>query len=123
LTSVTAFFAAVPKIIIFSVIIQLTFFVFEDFADFSSTLFRCCGVASVCVASVAALYQKRLKRLLAYSTISHTGFILLGICCVSIDAVNSCIIYIALYSVMSIALFSVILMSNDGKISPKYIIN
>jgi len=81
------------------------------------------GLLSVCFASVAALYQKRVKRLLAYSTISHTGFILLGIGCGSVDSVKSCVIYIALYSVMSLSTFAAIMYASTNKAIPKYLLN
>jgi len=69
------------------------------------------------------LYQKRLKRLLAYSAISHTGFILLGISCCTIDSVKASLIYIVLYSITSLALFSIILSLGISKKLPKYLIN
>jgi NADH-quinone oxidoreductase subunit N len=121
-TSVTAFFAIVPKIILFGLIIQLSFFVFKNFDTFSSKIVLFCGLSSICLASTAALYQKRIKRLLAYSTISHTGFILLGIGCVSIDSLRSCVIYVALYFIMNLATFSIILLLTSGKKMPKYLV-
>jgi NADH-quinone oxidoreductase subunit N len=123
LTSVTAFFAAVPKLILFSVLIKLSFYVFSEYNDYTSILLIIVGILSVCLASVAALYQKRVKRLLAYSTISHTGFILLGIACGSIDSVKSCVIYIALYALMSLSTFSLIMFAGMKKTIPKYLIN
>lgn len=77
---------------------------------------------SICIASVAALYQRRLKRLLAYSTISHTGFILLGVSCGSVDSIKACAIYIILYAFMSLSVFSVVLLSSGNIILSKYIV-
>jgi proton-translocating NADH-quinone oxidoreductase chain N len=122
LSSITAFFATVPKIILFSLILQLSCFVFKSFDSYSTLLFGFCGMSSICLASVAAIYQKRLKRLLAYSAISHSGFIIMGICCGTIDSVKACVIYIILYTVMSLATFSIVLLCSSNNITPKYII-
>jgi NADH-quinone oxidoreductase subunit N len=81
------------------------------------------GFSSVCFASIGALYQKRLKRLLAYSTVSHTGFMLLGLACLTPDAIKSCSIYIILYSIMTLCLFCIIFLSNLKHYQQKYIIN
>jgi len=84
----------------------------------------CFGLSSICFASVAALYQKRMKRLLAYSTISHTGFILIALACSSMDSIKSSIIYITLYVVMTLAIFAILLSSSvNSKTMPKYLIN
>jgi NADH-quinone oxidoreductase subunit N len=123
LTSVTAFFAAVPKVMLFGLILRLNSTVFLQFSHHISILLLSGGLLSVCFASVAALYQKRVKRLLAYSAISHSGFILLGICCGSIDSIKSCIIYIAIYSLMSLSTFSVIMYAGVENSIPKYLIN
>ena len=104
-------------------LIKLSFYVFSEYNDYTSILLIIVGILSVCLASVAALYQKRVKRLLAYSTISHTGFILLGIACGSIDSVKSCVIYIALYALMSLSTFSIIMFAGMKKTIPKYLIN
>lgn len=123
MTSVTAFFAAVPKVILFGLLLRLSTTTFSEYQQYTSIMLLSVGLLSVCFASVAALYQKRMKRLLAYSTISHTGFILLGIGCGSVDSVKSCIIYIALYSIMSLSTFAVIMYASTNKVIPKYLLN
>jgi NADH-quinone oxidoreductase subunit N len=123
LTTVTAFFAAVPKIILWGLLLRLCSTIFYGCTEYLSILLVIAGLISVCFASVAALYQKRVKRLLAYSTISHTGFILLGISCGSIDSIKSCFIYIALYSLMSLLTFSIIIYTSLNNKIPKYLIN
>jgi NADH:ubiquinone oxidoreductase subunit 2 (subunit N) len=115
-------FSAAPKIILLGVTIKLSFVIFSDFKDSFTTIFSLIGISSVCFASVVALYQKRIKRLLAYSTISHTGFLLLALSCGSIDSVKSCVFYIFVYVVMSMAFFSSIMLSGY-KNNIKYLIN
>jgi NADH:ubiquinone oxidoreductase subunit 2 (subunit N) len=69
------------------------------------------SVLSIVIGSISAIYQKRLKRLFAYSTVSHTGFILLGIACVSVDSTSSLIFYVVIYSALTILLFSLLIFS------------
>jgi NADH-quinone oxidoreductase subunit N len=81
------------------------------------------GLGSICFASVAALYQKRLKRLMAYSSVSHTGFLLLGICCQTVESIKACSVYIVLYILMSLSLFSVLFLSGINNTQQKYLIS
>jgi NADH:ubiquinone oxidoreductase subunit 2 (subunit N) len=81
------------------------------------------GLGSICFASVAALYQKRIKRLMAYSTVSHTGFLLLGICCSTVDSIKACTVYIVLYILMTLTLFSLLFLSGINNPQQKYLIN
>lgn len=123
LTPVTAFFAAVPKVMLFGLIIRLCATVFLKFEDYTHEMLLFGGLLSVCFASVTALYQRRVKRLLAYSTISHTGFILLGICCGSVDSIRACVVYIIIYSLMSLSTFSIIMYASMENSILKYLIN
>lgn len=109
--SVTLLFAAVPKIIIFSLIVKIFFLVFYDFSSHWSSFFLFASVLSIAVGSISAIYQKRLKRLFAYSTIAHTGFILLGIVGVSPEGVQSLIFYLVIYSGLTILLFSLLIFA------------
>jgi NADH-quinone oxidoreductase subunit N len=111
LISVTLLFAAVPKIIIFSLIVKIFFLVFYDFSSHWSSFFLFASVLSIAVGSISAIYQKRLKRLFAYSTIAHTGFILLGIVGVSPEGVQSLIFYLVIYSGLTILLFSLLIFA------------
>jgi NADH-quinone oxidoreductase subunit N len=123
LTSVTAFFSVVPKLTLLIILIKIYVFVFAEHQENLMALFIFSGFFSVCFASVAGLYQKKVKRLIAYSTISHTGFLLLGISSASTDSVKSAIIYVGLYLLASLAIFSILLLAGINKKSPKYLIN
>jgi len=82
------------------------------------------AVFSITLASVSAIYQKRLKRLFAYSTIAHTGFILLPFCCYTVDASASFIFYVVVYSIMTTSLFANLINGSlSTKYQPKYVIN
>jgi len=121
--NVTAFFAAVPKVVLLSFILRNTFLVFESNHTFLENLFSFAGLGSICFASVAALYQKRIKRLMAYSTISHTGFLLLGICCGTIDSIKACLLYITIYIMMTLCTFTLLFLSGFKNSQQKYIVN
>ena len=123
LVTITAFFSIVPKSILFALLLRLSFAFFNSFLDQTGSLILCSGLASVAFASVAALYQKRLKRLLAYSAISHSGFILLAISCNSLESIKATLIYIIIYLIMSLALFSVIFVVLKSNNLPKFLIN
>jgi NADH:ubiquinone oxidoreductase subunit 2 (subunit N) len=102
---------------------KVTFIVFSGNLEILNLFFVFSGLGSVCFASVAALYQKRIKRLMAYSTISHTGFLFLGICFATIDSIKACTVYIVLYVIMTLALFSILFFSGINNSQQKYLIN
>lgn len=120
LTPVAAFFASAPKLMLFGLLIKLYSLLFSGYQVIFVTLFLCSGVLSICLAAVSGLYQKRVKRLVAYSAISHSGFLLLGI---SVGSSTSCVIYLVLYVLMSLAIFSILLLVGTDKTTPKYLIN
>jgi proton-translocating NADH-quinone oxidoreductase chain N len=122
--TVTLLFASAPKIILFGVIVKLFYFLFNEFQIFSNYFFIYSAVGSIFIGSISALYQKRIKRLFAYSTITHTGFILLAIVAASVESVKAIVFYTIIYSLLSILLFSILIFSvvvtNNY---PKYLIN
>lgn len=108
-TSITAIFAIVPKIAIFSVFLRLNFsLLFIDF-PFWQELLTYSGLSSIVIGTFGALYQTKLKRLLAYSAISHVGFLLIGFISLSTWSIFSLIFYLLVYIIISINIFSVIL--------------
>ena len=121
--NITAFFSTIPKIILLSFFIKTLFVVFSGNLDILNFLLLFSGLGSICFASVAALYQKRIKRLMAYSTISHTGFLLLGLYCSTIDSIKACTVYIIMYILMTLMLFSLLFISGINNTQQKYLIN
>ena len=94
-----------------------------DHVNLWSSILLTGGLLSILVASVAAIYQKRLKRLLAYSAISHVGFMLVAFCCNSMHSMSAVLVYIVLYIIMSVGVFSLILNSTVNSFLLKYLIN
>ena len=121
---VTLLFASAPKIVLFGLLFKISFFVLFDYNLIWFSIIGFSSVISIIIGSISAIYQKRIKRLFAYSTIAHTGFILLAFLCCSLDASKSLIFYIIIYSCLTITTFAILInIAVSTKIQPKYIIN
>ena len=108
-TSITAFFAIVPKV---SAVALIYRFCLEPFGDFYSEwnqIIIFLSIASMFLGAIAAIKQTSLKRLLAYSSIGHVGYILIGLAAANIEGIKGVVIYMSIYVVMNIAVFSIIL--------------
>jgi NADH-quinone oxidoreductase subunit N len=117
-------FASAPKIILFSIVIKLFFFIFYDYANLFIPFFLFSSISSIAVGSISAIYQKRIKRLFAYSTIAHTGFILLGILACTVESSKALILYIIIYAFLTILLFSLLIFTTTSTTTyPKYLSN
>ena len=103
---ITAFFAIVPKIAIFGILIQFLYGPFVGLLGELQPLVLFSAILSVIVGSIGALNQTKFKRLVAYSAIGHTGFILLGIATGSLDSLQASFLYIIIYIIMSLNLFT-----------------
>jgi len=123
MTPVTLFFALVPKIVLFYLILKLLLLVFLSQDSFWGLAVGASAFLSILVASLGALYQKKVKRLLAFSAISHTGFILLAVCCCSIDSMKAYNFYILFYVIMNVTFFSIIMVSKTNTDFLKYLAN
>lgn len=123
LTSVTLFFAAVPKLVLFYLLIKLPFVILPAFDIFWKPFFLASGLLSIAVGSMAALVQKKMKRLLAFSAISHTGFVLLSLCSGSYLSIKACTFYMIFYAIMTFATFAVVIISLNQENFLKYLIS
>jgi len=108
-TSVTAYFAIVPKIAIFGLLVYFYDYICVVFQATWLNMFLFSAIGSLLLASFLALYQKKLKRLLAYGAISHSGFILIGILVATHEGTKSAFLYLFVYVIMSLGMFSFIL--------------
>ena len=109
-TSVTLFFTMVPKIAALSVFIRFLYVPFLNLIDQWQMIIVFLSIASMVFGAVAAIGQTNIKRLIAYSSIGHIGYTLAGLATVSNEGIQSSIIYISIYVVMNLALFSCLLM-------------
>ena len=101
-TEIVALIATVPKISVLIVLMNL---------NFSSDLVLLAAIFSMIFGTLGALNQNKIKRLVAYSGISHMGFILLGIALFNIYGQEASFVYLLIYLFMIIATFSIILIS------------
>ncbi len=109
-TSVTLFFAALPKVAALTVIIRFLFIPFANLIDQWQTILIFISIASMVFGAVAAIGQSNLKRLIAYSSIGHMGYALAGVASGTNQGIQSSITYISIYLVMTLAFFSCLLM-------------
>ncbi|MEK9741705.1 MAG: NADH-quinone oxidoreductase subunit NuoN [Pelagibacteraceae bacterium] len=109
-TSVTAFFALAPKVAGFGAIIRILYVAFGNvFLEWQSILIFI-SIGSMILGAVAAIGQTNIKRLMAYSSISHMGYGLAGLTTGIHEGVSASILYIFLYVVMNIGSFVCILL-------------
>jgi NADH-quinone oxidoreductase subunit N len=113
-TSSTIFFAVIPKIALFAVFIRMFQTVFSSFEDTLLIMSIFFSICSVIVGSFAALRQRKLKRLLAYSSVSHVGYLLLAFSSNSLEGTHALFFYLVIYMITSLSLWSVILSINTS---------
>ena len=109
-TSVTSFFALVPKIAAISVFIRFMYVPFINVIDQWQTIIIFLSIASMILGAVAAIGQNNIKRLMAYSTIGHMGYALAGLATGTNQGIQSTIVYLTIYLVMNLGAFGCIFM-------------
>ncbi|MDK3016208.1 NADH-quinone oxidoreductase subunit NuoN [Pseudodonghicola flavimaris] len=115
-TPVTVFFATAPKMAAMGMLARLLFDAFGNAIPDWSQVIAVLSLLSMFVGSVAAIGQRDIKRLMAYSSITHMGFALMGLASGTVFGVQSMLIYMAIYVTMNIGTFAFILMmEKDGK--------
>tara|TARA_Y100000816_G_scaffold288325_1_gene272688 strand:- start:466 stop:1224 length:759 start_codon:yes stop_codon:yes gene_type:complete len=113
-TSITSFFAVVPKVAGLALLIKFMFVPFANILIEWQTIMIFISIASMILGAVAAIVQKNLKRLLAYSSIGHIGYALAGVATGSTSGYASSVIYITIYVVMNIGAFSCLYLMKKG---------
>ena len=109
-TTVTLFFTMVPKIAALTVFIRFLYVPFLELIDQWQMILVFLSIASMLFGAIAAIGQKNIKRLIAYSSIGHIGYALAGIASASNDGIQSSVIYLTIYIVMNLGFFSCLLM-------------
>ena len=109
-TSVTLFFTIVPKVAALTIFIRFLYVPFLNLIDQWQMILIFLSIASMLFGAIAAIGQTNLKRLIAYSSISHVGYALAGLATGSNDGIQSSVIYITIYVLMNLGLFSCLLM-------------
>ena len=115
-TSITSYFAVVPKVAGLAVLIKFMFIPFSNIMSEWQTIIIFISIASMILGAVAAIGQKNIKRLLAYSSIGHIGYALAGVATGNVSGYQSAIVYISIYVIMNIGIFSCLyLLKKDGE--------
>ena len=99
-TMITALLATVPKVAVFSILVQI---------GPATNVVLVCAVLSIIYGSIGALNQTKIKRLLAYSGIGHMGFVLFGVGIGSFESIQASLVYMIIYIIMTVCVFSIIL--------------
>ena len=108
-TAVTAFISSASKLAAFGMAFRLLATGMGDFAQHWQIMLAALAVLSLAIGNVVAIVQSNLKRLLAYSTISHMGYLLLGLVNAGPEGYSAAMFYAVSYALMSTAAFGVIL--------------
>ncbi|MBK5911668.1 NADH-quinone oxidoreductase subunit N [Rhodothalassium salexigens] len=117
-TSVTAFFSAAPKVAAMALFVRIAMGAFGDMADQWQQVTIFLSVASMVVGTALALVQTNIKRLLAYSSITHVGYVLAALAAGGEAGRAAVIYYMAIYITMTAGAFGVVLcMRQDEKYS------
>lgn len=115
-TPVTAFFATAPKAAAMALIARVVFDAFGSIPAQWSQVLAALAVLSMFLGAVAAIGQRDIKRLMAYSSIAHMGYALVGLAAGTTQGVQAMLIYMAIYVTMNLGTFAFILsLEKDGK--------
>jgi len=108
-TPVTAFFATAPKVAAMAMFLRAVLVAFPDVTHQWQQIVVFISIASMVLAAFAAIGQTNIKRLMAYSSIGHMGFALVGLAAADAAGVQAVIIYLTIYLVMNLGVFACIL--------------
>jgi len=120
-TLITTYMATVIKIAGVVAFFRLYSTSFSGVKEMWSALFAVLAVLTIFVGNLAALYQTHVKRMLAYSSIAHTGYLMLGLVAFNATSFSSLFYYLTAYSVSTIGIFAALMLvreeTNDGTFS------
>ena len=110
-TSTTIYLGTIPKIAAFAMVIRLLIGGLGELQHLWQDMLIVIALLSIVIGNIIAIAQTNLKRMLAYSTIAHMGFMLLGILSGTDEGLTASLFYVLVYSVMSLGAFGIILIS------------
>jgi NADH-quinone oxidoreductase subunit N len=114
-TPITAFFAAAPKVAGIAIFVRTTIMAFPEIASQWRQIVVFVAIASMVLGAFAAIGQTNIKRLMAYSSIGHMGFALVGLAAGTAEGVQGVLVYMSIYVTMTLGTFACILaMRRDG---------
>jgi NADH-quinone oxidoreductase subunit N len=113
-TAVTLYLGTAPKLAAFAMVMRVLVGGLDALAGSWADMLTILAVLSMALGNVLAIAQQNIKRMLAYSSISHMGFFLLGILSVSANGYSSSLFYVLVYAVMSLGSFGMIVLLSRG---------
>jgi NADH-quinone oxidoreductase subunit N len=114
-TPVTAFFASAPKVAAMAVFTRAALTAFPHVVTDWQQIIVFVSIASMALGSFAAIGQKNIKRLMAYSSIGHMGFALVGLAAGTPEGAQGVVVYLSIYVAMTLGSFAIILaMKRQG---------
>jgi len=115
-TPVTAFFASAPKVAAMAVFVRVVLSAFPNVMHEWQQIVVFVAIASMALGSFAAIGQRNIKRLMAYSSIGHMGFALVGLAAGTAEGAQGVVLYLAIYVAMTLGSFAVIItMKRNGQ--------
>ncbi|WP_024520783.1 NADH-quinone oxidoreductase subunit NuoN [Bradyrhizobium sp. Tv2a-2] len=115
-TPVTAFFASAPKVAAMAVFTRVTMTAFPGILTQWQQIVVFVSIASMALGSFAAIGQRNIKRLMAYSSIGHMGFALVGLAAGTAEGAQGVLVYLAIYVTMTLGVFAIVLsIKRDGQ--------
>ncbi len=116
-TAVTSFFAIAPKIAAMVLFVRVLMGPFADLVAQWQQITWCLALLSLLAGAFGAIAQQNIKRMMAYSSIGHVGFALVGLTAGSSDGVSGILIYLSFYLIMNIGAFAIILSMRRSAVS------
>ncbi|HEU4806487.1 MAG TPA: NADH-quinone oxidoreductase subunit N, partial [Nitrobacter sp.] len=115
-TPVTAFFASAPKVAAMAVFTRVVLTAFSGVVSEWQQIVVFVAIASMALGSFGAIGQRNIKRMMAYSSIGHMGFALVGLAAGTVEGAQGVVLYLVIYTIMTFGAFTVILaMSRNGQ--------
>lgn len=108
-TSSTIFFAVISKLSVFVILIRLCYISFSNFTDCWQFYFLWIALFSIFIGSFGGIKQRKLKTLLAYSSISHMGYLLIAISTTTLLGVQMFLFYMIIYMISGLCVWSIVL--------------
>ena len=115
-TTITAFMSVGPKAAAFAILLRIFLDAMAPAAEIWVVVVAVIAVLTMALGSFVALVQTNIKRMLAYSSIAHAGFVLLGLVAGGPDGVASVMLYLLIYVFMNLGIFAIIIMMRSGNV-------
>jgi NADH-quinone oxidoreductase subunit N len=116
-TSSTMIFGILPKMALLGLLIRIYFVSFYDMISVWQSFIIFASISSMIIGSLGALYQRRIKRFLAYSSIGHIAYLLVALSCGTAQGLEGLLLYTFIYMVMSLNIWTVLLSTSKQETS------